>query len=298
MPVRVLTCPQGSPAWHAARRRRYGASELPQIAALSGSQARVWRGKLGQPEELDARFLEVGHALEPLALRWWAEDTGREVEHGPVLAETEGWLLSSWDGGAPVSPRAREPVEVKVIARGNPHFEDWTEDTIPGHVDLQVRQQLHLGEIEAGRHLDAGHVIALFLDGYGVKPRIYRLAQTTERREEFAEVWAPYPAQWHAAFVATRTPPPDAITSDVAVLVEPVRVTRRDATEHERALVEALATAEAERKAAARVASEAEKARNAIRDDLARRVGPDATVDGIHWKARKGHDPILQLEKP
>ena len=107
MPVRVLTCPQGSPAWHAARRRRYGASELPQIAPLSGSQARVWRGKLGQPEELDARFLEVGHALEPLALRWWAEDTGREVERGPVLAETEGWLLSSWDGGAPVSPPNR-----------------------------------------------------------------------------------------------------------------------------------------------------------------------------------------------
>ena len=297
MTVRVLTCPQGSPAWHAARRRRYGASELPQIAALSGSQARVWRGKLGQPEELDARFLEVGHALEPLALRWWAEDTGRVVERGPVLAETEGWLLSSWDGGAPVSPRAREPLEVKVINRGNPHFDAWTEDTIPGHVDLQVRQQLHLGEIEAGRHLDAGHVIALFMDGYGVKPRIYRLAQTAERREEFAEVWAPYPAQWHAAYVATRTPPPDAITSDVAVLVEPVKVTRRDATEHERALVEALATAEQERKAAAKVASEAEKARNAIRDDLARRVGPDATIDRLTWKARKGHDPILQLEK-
>ena len=86
--------------------------------------------------------------------------------------------------------------------------------------------------------------------------------------------------------------------ADVAVRVEPTLVQRRDATDEEAALLAALATADERRKVAAAAAAAAETTRNKIRDDLARRLGPQATIPGMTWKARKNLDPILTLEKP
>lgn len=290
--IRLLPHPQGSPAWHAWRRRRYGASETPRIAGLTGRAASVWRAKLGQPETLDARYLEIGHALEPLALRWWGEEMRRDVQPGPVLAEVDGWLLASLDGASD-----GEPVEAKFVGMGNPHYSAWTEEAIPRSVEIQGLQQAMLAEGYLGRRLDAFHVAAIILGGYGATPRFYRVPLTPERRDEWGDVWAPYPARWHTAFVASRTPPPDAVAADVAVLVDTVSVRVREPREGEAELLAALAAADAERAARAKAAREAEAARDALRSDLARRLGPDARIPGVLWKARKGHDPLLTLER-
>ena len=291
MTVALLDVPQGSRRWLDARRCRYGASELPQIGGLTGRQAHVWRAKLGQPEQMSALWLELGHVLEPWALQLWARATGRTVEPGPVLYQERGWLLASLDGAS-----NGEPVEAKVRGMGAPDWRAWTEETIPGAVELQVRQQAALAEAHLDRRLDAGHVSAVLLTGYGVEHRTYRIALTPERREEWADLWAPYPARWHAAYVATRTPPPDAEAADVAVPVEPTSVRRREATDQERRLIEALAAAEEKRRALAAVAAAATRERDSLRSALAVSLGPDATVPGLTWQPRKGHDPILQLE--
>lgn len=284
---------QGSDHWHALRAQRYGASETPQIGRLGGSEARVWRSKLGQREQLQALYLELGHLLEPWALRLWSDAARRDVEPGPVLVEQDGWLLASLDGAS-----RGEPVEAKFVGRGNPAYDLWTAETVPAAVELQVRQQAALAEGYLGRRIEAAHVTALLLDAYGITHRTYRIELTAERREQWADVWAPYPARWHAAYVETRTPPPDAEAADVAVFVEPTSVRRREATDEELALVAQLAAAEAERKAKAAEARAADKARDTIRDDLARRVGPTATIPGLVWKARRNLDPILTLEQP
>lgn len=291
MSVRVLDVAQGSPAWHAARARRYGASELPQIAGLSGSAARVWRGKLGAPEQLSALWLELGHLLEPWALQLWSRETGRDVQPGPVLVQDRGWLLASWDGAS-----GDEPVEAKIRGMGAPDRAAWGEETIPAAVELQVRQQAALGAELTGRWPEAAHVSCLLLDGYGLTHRVYRIALTPERREEWGDVWAPYAPRWHAAYVLPRVPPPDATAADVAVLVEPGRVQQRDATADELALVARLAELDAARAAADRAARAATKARDEVRDALARSLGPGACVPGVRWASRRNQRPTLKLE--
>lgn len=290
--VRAFTYPQGSPAWLDLRTRRYGASETPQITGLSGKQTRVWRAKLGQPEEVDGLYIEMGHLLEPWALRLWARQMGRDVQPGPVLAEDGGWLLASLDGASD-----GEPVEAKFVGMGNPAYQAWTTETIPQAVDIQGRQQAMLSEGYLGRRIDAYHVTALILSGFGVAHHVYRIPLTAERREEWAEVYAPYPGQWHADYVLSRQPPPDATAQDVAVLVDTVSVTLREPREGETDLVAQLVAADAERARLAKVAREAEAVRDAIRSDLARRLGPDARIPGLLWKARKGLNPLLSLEK-
>lgn len=289
--VRAFRCAQGSREWHELRAKRYGASETPQIGGLTGRQARVWRAKLGQPEELAALYLELGHLLEPWALQKWSAVMRRPVKPGPVLAELDGWLLASLDGIS-----GGEPVEAKVVTRGAPDFDAWTAETVPAAKELQVRQQAALAEVYLGRRLEAAHITAIILDGYGVEHRTYRIALTAERRESWSDLWAPYPARWHAEYVATRRPPPDAEAADVAVLVEPTSVRRREATPEEATLVARLAEAEAARKTAAAVASAAVKERDAVRDTLARSVGPAATVPGVQWKTRRGLPPLFTLE--
>ena len=288
--------PQGSPAWHALRRLRYGASETPQIAGLGGSARRIWRAKLSAPEALDPKValsMELGHLLEPWALELWARATGRTVQQGPVLYEERGWLAASLDGASD-----GEPVEAKVVTLGAPDIDQWGDETVPGAKELQVRQQAMLMERHLGRRIEAAHLTAVFLTGHGVEHRTYRVELTAERREQWADVWAPYPGRWHTAYVLGRVPPPDATAADVAVLVEPTSVTSREATDEELALVAALAAAEAEREAKAAEAAAAVRARDKLRHDLARRLGPDHTIPGLTWKARRNHPPLLTLEKP
>lgn len=298
MTVRILHIPQGSPEWHDIRRRRYGASTLAPIGGIEGYQtaAEVWRAMLGHPVERPANELarRIGHALEPLALDLAREALGPTTLRGAVLCQERGWLLASLDGALDKS--APEPIDAKVRGAGSPDHALYQDETIPFSTALQLTQQAALVAELVGRWPEAAHVSALLGDRWGWEHRLYRLEFTPERREEWADLWAPHPGRWHARHVVGRVPPPDAAMADVAVLVEPTRVQRREATEAERALVEQLAAAEAEREAAAAVAAAAKRARDALRDRLAISLGPSATVPGVQWVPRSNLPPILKLE--
>ena len=299
MSVALLDVPQGSPRWLAARRCRYGASELAPIAGVQSYQtaAQVWRAKSGHPVPYNPRELQlrIGHALEPLALELAREALGPTTLRGAVLYQERGWLLASLDEALDATG-APEPIDAKVRGAGSPDHALYQEEAIPLSTVLQLTQGGALIAEMVGRWPEAAHVSALLGDRYGWTHRTYRIALTAERREEWADLWAPYPARWHAAYVATRTPPPDAEAADVAVLVEPTSVRRREATDQERALIEALAAAEAKRRALAGVAAAATRERDSLRSALAVSLGPDATVPGVTWASRRNHSPLLKLE--
>lgn len=297
MTVRLLDVPQGSPAWLAARRQRYGASELAPIGGVESYQtaADVWRSKLGHPRERGADlWLRIGHALEPLALELAREALGPTTLRGAVLFQDRGWLLASLDDALDMP--APEPIDAKVRGAGSPDWTLYQDEAIPFSTQLQLLQQAALIAELTGTWPEAAHVSALLGDRYGWTHRLYRLALTPERLDLWRDVWAPYPGRWHRRYVEGREPPPDATMADVAVLVEPVRVQQREATPDEAALLVALVEAEAARKEAARLTREALAARDAARDALALSLGPDAVVPGVRWASRRNLTPILKLE--
>ena len=297
MSVRILDIPQGSPAWHAARRRRYGASELPKLAGLCpyGGPVDVWRGKRGVrvPKSGNALHMRVGHALEGLARELWTEETGASAEPGPVIAEVDGWLLASLDHWS----ADREPIDAKVRFRGGPDWHLWSESTIPEDVALQLVQQALLVEQLTGRHLDAAHVAALIGDAFGLRFMAARLPLTCERRELHAELAATVPA-WHAAYVLGDAIPEDAAWQDVAATVDTVAVTTREPTEAEAALIAQWAAAEAALTEANRAANAAKAARDEVKNELARSLGPKETVPGVRWAPHRAHGPQLKLTNP
>lgn len=305
MTVHLFPHPQGSPAWLAMRGPRadggawYGASETRVTGgygSYGGAMGRLWAlkatGHQDPPDAATRRMYREGHAMEGPALAVWAEETRREVRPGPTLYQDGGFLSASLDGAA-----GWEPVEAKWVTAGNPDYDLWTEEAIPFGVELQVLQQAALVEEHIGARIEAGHVVAAILGRWGVDYRVYRIALTPERRDLWGDLWGDYPERWHAAYVRTRTPPPDADADDVAVLVDPIRVRRRDATPEELAMVAAFAAADAERARLAKIAREAEATCDDARDKLARHLGPDVLLPGLTHRSRKGCSPRLTLEK-
>lgn len=297
MTVSIANVAQGSPEWLALRLRHYGASETPAIAGLSPYQtaAEVWRAKRGHPRARPAADLvmRIGHALEPLALELAAEALGPTTLRGAVLVQDGGLLLASLDTAL---EQGLEPIDAKVRGAGSPDYQHYQDESIPASTALQLMQQAALIAELSGRWPEAAHVSALLGDRYGWTHRLYRMAIGAEERDRWCDQWAPYVPRWHRLYIDGERVPPDAVAEDVAVLVEPTRVQRREATDEEVALVEALAVAEAERAAADRAAREATARRDVVRDDLARRLGPATTIPRLTWKARRNHPPILTLE--
>jgi len=300
MTTRLLDIPQGSPAWHEARRTRYGASELAPIGGIQTYQraGEVWARKCGAPVEERQRDLwqRIGHALEPLALELAAETLGSLTLRGAVLQQADGMLLASLD--AAVDASTPEPIDAKVRGKGSDDHAVYSRGAIPVSTMLQLLQQSALVAELTGRWPEAAHVTAILADAWGWEHRTFRLALDAERRDYWRDLWAGYAPRWHRAYVLPRRPPPDATTADIGVLVEVGKVTQREATAEERGLLAALVEAEAARREADRIAREATKARDLARDDLARSLGTTAVVPGVRWASRRNLSPLLTLEKP
>lgn len=297
-PVRAVPVAQGSPQWHALRRRRYGASEIGALAGCSAYQrpADVWLSKLGKStrRDSDALFLRVGHLLESLAREEWIRATGREAEQGPVLAETSGYLSASLDSWTPTT--GYEPIDAKSRSRGSPEWRLWSDGTIPEDVALQLVQQAILTERLTGQRIEACHIAAILNDGFGFEFRPLRLALTDDWRDYHHEIAETIP-RWHAAYVAppdgVPVPPPDATYRDVAVAVDVGKVKRRDATDTEAALLAAWAEQEERVKVARDALKAAEEARDVPKSDLARSMGLGYVIPGVGWT--KHATPQLRL---
>ena len=274
--------PQGSPEWHAIRRLRVGASETAAIGGLSPhrSPADVWADKTGRPRARtfadQAIALQIGHALEPLTLRLWSQETGIATERGPTLVELDGFRAASLDAWTP----DREPVDGKVTL---PFSEPW--EGIPLHIAIQLHQQADLTEALTGRRLDAAHIAQL--DLRSCQLRAWRLPLDAEAREWYADEWRTYPARWWTAFVAGDAIPSEATCSQVYHR-RAETVSEREPTDEEAELLTAFLAAETAGAEAARAAEAAKVHRDELRDDLARRLGPNHILPGLHLVRRSG----------
>lgn len=272
--------PQGSPRWHAVRSRRIGASETAAIGGLSPhrSPADVWADKTGRPRPRQPRHLglDIGLALEPLALAKWSEETGHATERGPTLVEMDGFRAASLDSWTP----AREPVDGKVLL---PFSEPW--GGIPLHIAIQLHQQAALIEALTGRRLEAAHVAQL--DLRSCQFRAWRLPLDAQAREWYADEWASYPARWWSAYVAGEAIPSEATCAQV-YHVSAETVSEREPTDEEAELLTAFVAAEAELSALGRAERDAKATRDALRDDLARRLGPHHILPGLRLARRSG----------
>lgn len=272
--------PQGSAAWLRVRSRRVGASEIAAIGGRSPhtTPSEVWARKTGRPYPRHPRglHLDIGHALEPLALREWARETGRSFERGPTLVEIDGFRAASLDAWATC-----EPVDAKVTL---PHTDRW--DGVPLHIVLQLLQQADLAEALTGSRLEAAHVAQLDLGACRVNA--WRLPLDAEHRDMMAE-WRGFPARWWSAYVAGDAIPDDATCAQVFWRrVDREELPVRPATAEEANLLAAFVAAEEARAALDRPAREARDTRDALRDDLARRLGGTHLLPGLRLVRRSG----------
>lgn len=96
-PVEVLHPFQILPSeavWKEKRRQHIGASEAAAVCGYNpfAGPVQVWDQKVNGTEIVPTRRMEIGHQFEPLAAKWYAEDTGRPViDPGPysVLVHKE-----------------------------------------------------------------------------------------------------------------------------------------------------------------------------------------------------------------
>uniref|UniRef100_A0A6M3JIZ6 Putative exonuclease n=1 Tax=viral metagenome TaxID=1070528 RepID=A0A6M3JIZ6_9ZZZZ len=134
---------QGSPAWLAYRRTHIGSSDAPAIAGESpySSALSVYADKTGPAQEPDpgtARLFRIGHAMEPVILDLYEEETGHKVRRSRVLESRDiPWLSASLDGDTP-----GRVVEAKWT--GTTRFSDG----VPGDVLVQVTHQMAVAQLD------------------------------------------------------------------------------------------------------------------------------------------------------
>jgi putative phage-type endonuclease len=133
---------QGTPEWHAFRRTHIGSSDAPVIAGESPyrSALDLFVEKTTGPAEVDAttaRLFRIGHAMEPVILGMYAEDTGRKVRRGRVLQDSIiPWLAASLDGDA----------DGRVVEAKWSSSRRW-DDGVPPDVLVQVTHQMAVAQV-------------------------------------------------------------------------------------------------------------------------------------------------------
>lgn len=133
---------QGTPEWHAFRRTHIGSSDAPIIVGESPyrSALDLFVEKTTGPAEVDAttaRLFRIGHAMEPVILGMYAEDTGRKVHRGRVIEDRDiPWLAASLDGDA----------DGRVVEAKWSSSRRW-DDGVPPDVLIQVTHQMAVAQV-------------------------------------------------------------------------------------------------------------------------------------------------------
>jgi putative phage-type endonuclease len=133
---------QGSDAWMAFRQTHIGSSDAPVIAGESPfrSPLALYLEKTEGPEVADPgteRLFRIGHAMEPVILGLYADETGRKVAKGRVLESRDlPWLSCSLDGEA----------EGRIVEAKWTSSSRW-DGGVPGDVMVQVTHQMGVSGI-------------------------------------------------------------------------------------------------------------------------------------------------------
>jgi putative phage-type endonuclease len=133
---------QGSEAWIAFRQSHIGSSDAPAIVGESPyrSALALFLEKTVGPEVIDAdrqRLFRIGHAMEPVILGLYADETGRKVAKGRVLESRDlPWLSCSLDG----------ETDGRIIEAKWTSSSRW-DAGVPGDVAVQVTHQMGVSGI-------------------------------------------------------------------------------------------------------------------------------------------------------
>ena len=137
--------------WLEERGRGIGGSDAPVVLGLSPWKTRLelWGEKSGTipAPVLDSDAVEMGHELEPIALRRYAKKSGRPAVAWPSTLIVQHadpafpWALCTPDGLTFDRDRGLGLVQVKTTGEYN--RDDW-EEGVPLHVEAQVQHEMEV----------------------------------------------------------------------------------------------------------------------------------------------------------
>jgi len=141
---RVVRVRQGTPAWHEFRRTHIGSSDAPVIVGESPYRSALdlyveRTAGAAEPDAFTARLFKIGHAMEPVILALYAEETGARVRKGRVYEDRMvPWLSASLDGET-------DGAIVEAKWSSSSRFRDG----VPADVLVQVTHQMAVARVAA-----------------------------------------------------------------------------------------------------------------------------------------------------
>lgn len=264
-------------SWLAARRAGIGSSDIAAVLGISPwrSPLELYLDKRGElPPQEDKPQLRRGRMLEPMVLRFYADETGHEVTRQQEHI-VDGFKMATLDGFDAV---ASAPVEAKTVnAFAAREFGEHGSDAVPLHYAAQVHWQIML--TGAG----SGYLAALIgSDDF----RIFELRRDRELEEMLvaraSEFWAR---------VQSGTPPEPICEADVRLLYPRDAGSQIEATPEIEAAVNRLESVKLQIKAA-----EAEEA--GLAGQIKTFIGEHSiltSADGkplVTWKTAKDSERI------
>ena len=140
---RVVRVRQGTPAWHDFRATHIGSSDAPVIVGESPYRSALdlyveRTTSAAEPDAFTARLFRIGHAMEPVILALYAEETGAKVRKGRVLEDRMvPWLSASLDG---------ETADGTIVEAKWTSSSRWR-DGVPADVLVQVTHQMAVARV-------------------------------------------------------------------------------------------------------------------------------------------------------
>jgi putative phage-type endonuclease len=138
--------PALTPEQIAARKLGLGSSDIASIIGLGGfATSKPWNvyvDKLGiEPSAPSTPEQKRGHDLEPLLLKWYAEETGESIlPGGTIVHRSEPWAFATIDGKVVGKPAL---VECKAVGIGpSMQWDRYADDGIPHYVRVQAAWQM------------------------------------------------------------------------------------------------------------------------------------------------------------
>lgn len=132
-----------------------GGSDVAAIFGLSPwmTPLELWKIKKGQispPVSRNAGQMEMGHLLEPVAAHWFGKKTGYTVTDDTTLYQhaDHPYALANFDRRF-VKPTG-EPGILECKSCTYHKADDWVDDAIPMHYEMQLRFYMAVADVELG----------------------------------------------------------------------------------------------------------------------------------------------------
>lgn len=193
--MRIITGPeaeQGSPAWHAFRKNRIGASEAAAIMGVDPwtTPYMLWRRKLDlDPPIEENEAMKKGKTLEPIAREKINEEGGFDFQPALAVSDKYEWIFASLDG---LSSSEEFALEIKCPSSSS-IFNAACEGFYPEYYFPQLQHQLYVTN-----HKNMAYYF--YKDGIGKYSLVYRddkyIENLLEKEKQFYQ------------YLQTLTPPP------------------------------------------------------------------------------------------